>query len=168
MRSTATVRSSDADGGPTQKGGGVKPGDLSLLIAQDELGGADTCRSQGNTLTRPRRASRCATGAGLGRRTSRQRRAKLKPICPLSGCRKRPVTHRIATTTCATGFFNAIRVLILRREPFPLPVAKPTGFTTLALTALACKIAPICLIPLFAFLNCRHFFQMVDLKRYSL
>ena len=66
---------------------------------------------------------------------------------PLSGCRKMPVTRRIATTTCATGFYNAIRVLILRREPYPLPVAKPTGFTTVALTALACKIAPICLIP---------------------
>ena len=49
--------------------------------------------------------------------------------------------------TCATGFCNAIRVLILRREPSPLPVAEPTGFTTVALTALACKIAPICLIP---------------------
>ena len=66
---------------------------------------------------------------------------------PLSGCRKMPVTRRIATTTCATGFYNAIRVLIPRREPYPLPVAKPTGFTTVALTALACKIAPICLIP---------------------
>ena len=49
--------------------------------------------------------------------------------------------------TCATGFCNAIRVLILRREPSPLPVAEPTGFTTVALPALACKIAPICLIP---------------------
>ena len=66
---------------------------------------------------------------------------------PLSGCRKMPVTRRIATLTNATGFCNAISVLILRREPSPLPVAKPTGFTTVALTALACKIAPICLIP---------------------
>ena len=49
--------------------------------------------------------------------------------------------------TCATGFCNAIRVLILRGEPSPLPVAEPTGFTTVALTALACKIAPLCLIP---------------------
>ena len=56
--------------------------------------------------------------------------------------------------TCATGFCNAIRVLILRREPSPLPVAKPTGFTTVALTALACKIAPICLIPLFGLDTC--------------
>ena len=32
--------------------------------------------------------------------------------------------------TYATGFCNAISVLILRREPSPLPVAKPTGFTT--------------------------------------
>ena len=35
--------------------------------------------------------------------------------------------------TCATGFCNAIRVLILPREPSPLPVAEPTGFTTVAL-----------------------------------
>ena len=69
---------------------------------------------------------------------------------PLSGCRKMPVTRRIATLTNATGFCNAISVLILRREPSPLPVAKPTGFTTVALTALACKIAPICLIPFLA------------------
>ena len=34
--------------------------------------------------------------------------------------------------TYATGFCNAISVLILRREPSPLPVAKPTGFTTVA------------------------------------
>ena len=53
------------------------------------------------------------------------------------------------TMTCATGLCNAIRVLILRREPSPLPVAKPTGFTMVALTALACKIAPICLIPFY-------------------
>ena len=31
-----------------------------------------------------------------------------------------------------TGFCNAISVLILRRETSPLPVAKPTGFTTVA------------------------------------
>ena len=34
--------------------------------------------------------------------------------------------------TCATGFCNAISVQILRREPSPLPVAKPTGFTPVA------------------------------------
>ena len=32
--------------------------------------------------------------------------------------------------TCATGFCNAIRVLILRREASPLPVAKPTVSVT--------------------------------------
>ena len=66
---------------------------------------------------------------------------------PCRGVAKVPQPRRIATMTCATGFCNAIRVLILRREPSPLPVAEPTGFTTVALTALACKIAPICLIP---------------------
>ena len=63
------------------------------------------------------------------------------------GVAKVPRPRRIATMTCATGFYNAIRVVSLRREPSPLPVAEPTGFTTAALTALACKIAPICLTP---------------------
>ena len=69
-------------------------------------------------------------GLGLGDADRRGGSDLGKIKDPLSVCRKRPVTHRIATTTCATGFFNAIRVLILRREPSPLPDAIPTGFTT--------------------------------------
>ena len=36
---------------------------------------------------------------------------------------------------------------VLASDRSKLPVAEPTGFTMVVLTALACKIAPICLIP---------------------